>query len=544
MQVLADTPVDVILSDYRMPSMNGVEFLQRARELQPHSVRLILSAFADLQTVTLALNESVIFNFLAKPWDDGLLRAHLKEAFARAVLIRENQRLRTFEDIDPLTGIANRAFLCRQLQSSLNKAASGEQALPALIMIDLDRFKNVNACFGHNAADGVLVELATRLSEALPPECPLARVSGDEFLLLVPDVTAKIRLVRLAQSILACLEQPFAVGDSEVRVACSVGIGIANAETGSARELLVAAESAVRRAKSEGGNGYEVCQSTQTRDTDIVIENHLRGAIEREELYLVYQPQYEVQSGELCGMEALLRWKHPELGEVDPERFIPIAESSGMIKAMGNWVIRQACLQLRHWQIVGYGDWKVSINLSPRQLVDPDLVTVTAGILDDVGLDPSCLAFEITESVVVSNFEQASGSLHQLKSLGIQLLLDDFGTGYASLGYLNKLPIDAIKIDRSFIQDIDGSGDRVALVAWMIGIAHQLRLGVVAEGVETSDQLAFLHRHGCDKVQGYLLNRPQNASAITALLEGIYPDATAGKRVPAGTTRPETPLAE
>jgi predicted signal transduction protein with EAL and GGDEF domain len=357
---------------------------------------------------------------------------------------------------------------------------------------------------GHKAGDQLLKTVALRLQDSVRSSDTVARLSGDEFVAILTEYPEHALSVDVAQRIMRAVTQPVMLEGKEFFVTCSIGVAVYGADGTSAQRLIEHADIAMYRAKKLGRNNtqfYEPTMNEEARER-LRIESALRSALERQEFVLHYQPQVDVQSGRVVGMEALLRWQHPELGMVAPHRFIGLAEETGLIVPIGAWVLRTACAQARLWLDAGHGPLRIAVNLSPRQFSEPQLVASIAAVLRETGLPPACLDIELTEGLFMHDVTQAVGLLHKLKLLGVALSIDDFGTGYSSFSYLRHFPIDVLKIDRSFISDIH-EGDEAAIVVSIIALAHNLKLRVIAEGVETATQLDYLRRHGCDEIQGY-----------------------------------------
>ncbi|MGH8642609.1 MAG: putative bifunctional diguanylate cyclase/phosphodiesterase, partial [Burkholderiales bacterium] len=387
----------------------------------------------------------------------------------------------------------------------------------ALLFVDLDRFKTVNDTLGHEAGDRLLQITAQRLYDCLRETDTMARQGGDEFVVLMDELTDREPITRVSQRILDAVGEPFIIDGQEIHLTASIGISV-YPEDG--RTLLKNADIAMYRAKDKGKNNYQF-YSTQMDNYSVErlsLESGLRRALEREEFVLHYQPKVNIASGLITGMEALLRWQHPELGWVAPGRFIPIAEENGLILPIGAWVLKTACIQNRAWQRQGVRRFPVAVNLSPRQFAGETLLDDVKAALDASGLAPVDLELEITESMVMNNPEQAVKLLQQLKELGINVAIDDFGTGYSSLAYLKRFPIDSVKVDRSFVEDIPDDVDSMAIAQAVIAMAHNLRLKVVAEGVESEAQLGFLRGEGCDEIQGHYFCEARAASEISAIM--------------------------
>ncbi|MDE1546120.1 EAL domain-containing protein [Dechloromonas agitata] len=405
---------------------------------------------------------------------------------------------------DPLTGLANRRCFIERLEESLRETARRGERL-AVLFIDLDQFKQVNDSLGHGIGDELLVSVATRLSDHVRLIDMLARLGGDEFICLMEGVQRTEDVEVLAQEILAAFEQPFRLGDTELFLTASVGISLFPGDGDSVLALMRNADSAMYRAKFSGRGNYHFYTPDMTRAVQerVQIENLLRRALDHGEFRVHLQPQVDTQSGELVGAEALVRWQCPELGEVMPTRFIPVAEDSGLIVGLGTWVLRETCRQFMHWRESGFDLPKVSVNLSVRQLERPEFIDTLERILDETGMDPHCLKLELTESVVMAVGDSFS-LLDRLRSLGISLALDDFGTGYSSLSYLKMLPIQQLKIDRSFVEGIGRNSGDEAIIRTIMELARSLEFEVVAEGVETAEQAGFLAELGCQQLQGHL----------------------------------------
>nr|WP_315254780.1 EAL domain-containing protein [uncultured Duganella sp.] len=428
------------------------------------------------------------------------------------------QRIQHIAHHDVLTGLPNRVLLQDRLAQAV--AFANRSGRPLWVMlIDLDRFKFVNDSLGHKAGDLLLKTVAQRLQDSVRDSDTVARLSGDEFVAILTESPQQALSVEVAQRIMRAVTQPVMLEGKEFFVTCSIGVAVYGADGTSAQRLIEHADIAMYRAKKLGRNNtqfYEPAMNEEARER-LRIESALRNAVERQEFVLHYQPQVDLQSGRVVGMEALLRWQHPELGMVAPHRFIGLAEETGLIVEIGAWVLRTACAQARAWQDAGHGALRVAVNLSPRQFSEPQLLASISEVLRQTGLPPSCLDIEVTEGLFMHDVTQAVELLHKLKALGLALSIDDFGTGYSSFSYLRHFPIDVLKIDRSFISDIH-DGDEAAIVVSIIALAHNLKLRVVAEGVETAVQLDYLRRHGCDEIQGYYFSPPLPAAEFAQLL--------------------------
>ena len=405
---------------------------------------------------------------------------------------------------DPLTGLANRRCFIERLEESLKETAHHGERL-AVLFIDLDQFKQVNDSLGHGVGDELLVSVAARLSEHVRLIDMLARLGGDEFICLMEAVRDEDEVELLAREILGAFEYPFKLGDHELYLTASVGISLCPADGHSVLDLMRNADTAMYRAKMLGRGNFHFYTAEMTREAQerIQMENLLRRALDNGELSVHLQPQVEARSARLVGAEALVRWNSPELGLVMPMRFIPLAEDSGLIVGLGNWVLRETCRQFMQWRMSGFELPQVSVNLSVKQLERPEFIDVLGEILDETGMDPSHLKLELTESAVMA-VGDAFTPLERLRDLGISLALDDFGTGYSSLSYLKMLPVQQLKIDRSFVEGIGRNTGDEAIIRTIMELARSLRFEVVAEGVETVEQADFLAALGCEQLQGYL----------------------------------------
>jgi len=418
---------------------------------------------------------------------------------------------------DSLTGLPNRALFSYRLAYAVAKAR-GRAGAVAVVLLDVDRFKAINDGLGHEVGDSVLISVADRLSTV--DADVVARFGGDEFLAMFEEegLDAETRAATFAAQALEMFETPFAVDGTEVFLTVSVGIASTSATVREATTLLSNAEAAMYRAKQRGGSSVEVFgESMRVEVLDrITTEHALHRALERRELLLYYQPVVEISGSRAIGVEALIRWQHPDQGLVAPYRFIPVAEENGLIIPIGAWVLEEACHQLRDWQAEGATGPRgsVEVNLSARQIDHPEIVGTVEQILATTGLPPENLTLEITESALMRDAESALQVLRALKSLGVSLAIDDFGTGYSSLSYLQRFPLDILKVDKSFVDELGERAEGAEIVAAVINLAHALGLRVVAEGVETTEQLAVLEQLNCDFAQGFLFSRPVPAVTL------------------------------
>ena len=432
---------------------------------------------------------------------------------------RAEERIRQLAHYDDLTGLPNRVLFSQLLEQALSESKFSNKQV-AVLFIDLDRFKLINDTLSHDSGDKVLQIVAKRLTESVPRRDTIARFGGDEFVVLMRDCSVPTDAADTAQKLLSAIARPVPLEEQEFHLTASIGIATFPNDGQSAQTIMKNADVAMYRAKEHGKNNYQFYSSQMNLHSfeRLVLERFLRRALEQEEFQLYYQPKIDLVTGCVTGMEALLRWIHPGMGMISPVKFIPLAEETGLIVPIGAWVLRTACAQIRAWQLQGLPALRVAVNISARQFAHDDLHADIVRVLQETGLAPELLELEITESLTMENPEHAAALLKKLKALGIRLAIDDFGTGYSSLGYLKRFPIDNVKIDRSFIQDIPDDEDDVAITQAVIAMAHSLRLKVIAEGVETAEHLAFLRTHGCDEAQGYLFGAPMPAEDFVKLM--------------------------
>ena len=410
---------------------------------------------------------------------------------------------------DPLTGLPNRAFLQERLMRKIEEARENDQQV-AVMFLDLDRFKYINDTLGHTVGDRCLKEVALRIESCLLKRDLLARVGGDEFVVLLPGFTSFAEIEHIPPQILSVFEEPFVIDGLDLYMTTSIGIALYPDDGADLESLIKNADMAMYRAKEHGRNNYQLHTAAMNNAAAerMTIETNLRKALERGELQLYYQPKVDLQTHRVIGMEALIRWKHPEWGMVSPAKFIPVAEDTGLIVPIGDWVLRNACAQNKSWQNEGWPPLRVSVNLSALQFQRPHLAQQVAGVLAETGLEAEWLEIEITESLLMQNTEAIITTLEELKELGVHLSIDDFGTGYSSLSYLERFPIDSLKIDQSFVRPIQDEDSDALIAKAIISLGHSLNLEVIAEGVETVGQLEFLRSQNCDTVQGYLISEP------------------------------------
>jgi diguanylate cyclase (GGDEF)-like protein len=461
----------------------------------------------DCRTIG-SLARTVHFVFDSE-WHDGaavLVRATVQDVTVAREREREIQLLAHF---DPLTGLPNRTQWMHKANNAINNARRRHDSL-AVLFLDLDRFKTINDSLGHHVGDQLLCEVSSLLGEQLRNEDVLARLGGDEFVILLPYIRHPAEAATVARKLLAVLDQPIEINSHELRLSVSIGIALHPADGEDLDTLLKHADTAMYGAKSAGRDNFQffVAEMNERAIERLKLESGIRRAIENDELRLNYQPQFDGGSRRLLGVEALLRWHHPELGIVGPDRFIPVAEDTGLIAPLGEWVLRQACRQQALWQQARQDDLQVAINISPLQFRRPDFIDNVKRIIAETNANPHLIELEITESALTQSTEELVAKLDELVATGVTLALDDFGTGYSSLAILRKLPIGRLKLDRSFVKDLPGDAEDAAIASAALSMARDLGIEVVAEGVETEAQRSYLLERGCQIMQGYLFAKP------------------------------------
>ena len=452
---------------------------------------------------------------------DGAITAFVSVSSDVSALRAAHHQVDFLSNHDPLTLLPNRAVLAERTRQAIASARHGERQI-ALLLFNLDRLQRINDSLGHETGDAMLQEMARRAGLLAGPCDVLAHLGGDEFVLLLTECLDSDAIISAARRLIDEISRPVQVGGHDLILTASVGISIYPRDGANPSELLKAADVALSHMKDTGRNGFRFFKGEMNAHALrwMSLETHLRRAIERGELSLNYQPQVSISDGRICSMEALLRWRSPELGQVPPGDFIALAEDTGMILPIGNWVIRQACLQNKAWQDAGLPPLRVAVNVSAHQFMAGTVPMVVADALHESGLEARYLEVELTESVMMHDSETTAAQLSALTEMGVSISLDDFGTGYSSLGYLSRFMLDKLKIDQTFVRNITTEPRSAAIAQATIALAHGLSLVVIAEGVETEGQLAFLSAIGCDEVQGYLFSRPVPPADMASLMSG------------------------
>ncbi|MFM0166190.1 sensor domain-containing protein [Paraburkholderia sediminicola] len=520
MRITGYDPAEVIGHDCRV--------LQRDDRDQ-EGVALIRQALAANREVSAVVRNyrkdgALFWNqlFIAPvPNAEGVITHHIGVINDVTDLIRYQEQLEYQANYDSLTRLPNRNLLRDRLQHALIVAQRHHKGV-AVVFIDLDGFKNVNDSLGHSVGDRLLSVVAERLARCTRTSDTVARHGGDEFVIVMTDTVDEQSLIAWMERVRASISEPVWLDGTELYVGCSMGASLFPQDGEDAETLMKKADLAMYRAKDMGRNTFQFYQPEMNASAGarLNLERRLRRALRDNEFLLHYQPQVDIVSGQIVGTEALVRWHDPEVGLVLPSLFIPVAEESGLIGPLSEWVLREACRQNKAWQDEGLPPARVSVNLSARVFQQRDIAKLVMQVLAETGLEPQYLELELTESTIMRNAEEAVSMLNELHALGIGLAIDDFGTGYSSLSYLKRFPVDRLKIDRSFVSDIGVSGDDETITSAIIALAHSLKLQVIAEGVETSAQLDFLKERACDEMQGFYFAKPLSTDAISALLQG------------------------
>jgi diguanylate cyclase (GGDEF)-like protein len=510
LEYLATQSASLVLLDLSLPDSYGFDTFLKVYAHSPKVPIIVLTGHDD-QTVALAAVKTGAQDYLVKgKLDRELLLRSMQYSIERK---RYQEQLEYQANYDALTGLPNRNLLNDRLRQSVFSQRFVRSI--GVVFLDIDHFKFVNDSLGHNTGDKLLQKVAERLIETVRDGDTVARLGGDEFILILNDQTGQEVIYRAMQRIISRIAEPIDVGGQELMVTCSAGISLYPQDGPDVDTLLKNADAAMYRAKEKGRNNFQFYTAEMNRQVNerLKTETSLRRALERDELELYYQPRINVRSGTLVGCEALLRWQHPERGLLLPEHFIALAEETGLIVPIGEWVLKRACAQAQLWQKDGCAPVAVSVNLSMRQFKQEALATAVYDALRESGLDPRLLEMELTESLIMHDTEAAIRILLRLREIGVDISVDDFGTGHSSLSYLTRLPISALKIDQSFVQEIKGNDlrDEGIVAQAIISLARNLKLKVVGEGVETEAQFEFLKKYDCDEVQGYHFGRPMPA---------------------------------
>jgi diguanylate cyclase (GGDEF)-like protein len=516
MKLLQKSDFDIVITDLNLPDTDGLDVIPYIQAINSNIPIVVLSGQSD-ENLALQIVQMGAQDYLVKGQGDGYLMNRVIDYSIERK--KDLQQLSHLANYDSLTGLANRLLFRERLDRALIRA-DRSKTLVALFVIDLDRFKAVNDTLGHDAGDQLLIEVATRLKDCTREGDTVSRLGGDEFTIIMEDVKNADDAVIIADKVLSLMKKSFDINGHEVFVTPSIGIAIYPIDDKNAGNLFVNADSAMYQAKESGRNCYRFYKEDMNAHLieRMNLEINLRRAIEKNEFVLYYQPKFSVHNREVIGAEALIRWNDPKDGMISPAIFIPLAEETGLITPITDWVMQEACRQNSEWQLHGYSPIRIAINISPKQFNQESIAKRIFEQIICSDLAPKYVELEITESALVENVEKSNEILCQLKKRGIHISIDDFGTGYSSLSYLKKFPIDTLKIDQSFVRDLLEDSDDAAIVSAIIAMAKSLRLNVIAEGVETAEQLDYLAAHGCNEVQGYFTGRPVPAEEFKQYL--------------------------
>ena len=521
--MLAHEDWQVIICDHNMPgfdSFGALEILKNSGKDVPF---IIYSGQISDQQAVSAMNDGVC-DFIQKGNFARLIpviERELRGAAARQAVRQADHRIKELAFYDGLSSLPNHNLFCARVTEWIYETERrGKESHGALFCVDVDRFLRINSSFGYETGNGILRQMARRLQEVVDQNAMLARLGGDEFGIFCPGLSQPESVNTFAHWLLKAFDEPFLKDKLELYLTPSIGIALLSEDGSEVYELLMNAETAVAYVKRGGGNGYkrysrEMNAASAER---VALEGELRHAVERNELFLQYQPCLNARTGRTIGVEALVRWQHPARGLIPPDRFIPIADESGLITEIGAWVLREACRQGEAWHRAGFVNLSMAVNVSAVQFGQPRLLEVVSQALEETGFPARTLHLEITESVIMKDAESANGMLRAFRNMGVKISVDDFGTGYSSLSYLKRFPIDILKIDKSFVRDVTQNDDDTAIVRAIIAIAKSLRLTTIAEGVETRGQAEFLRGEGCDSFQGYFFSRPLDPEKLLARL--------------------------
>jgi diguanylate cyclase (GGDEF)-like protein len=522
---------ELVISDINMGGISGLDLVPHIVKETPETVVVMISGQHTIDAAIQAMRAGA-FDYITKPFDFDHVETAMQRALVHQRLLEskkcyenglqelvhhrtaEIERLAYF---DTLTDLPNRLLFEDRLTQAIKHAQKNNGPIGALLL-RIDRFKEIDDTLGHTIGDRLLRAIAGRIRKSIDEQGTLARFEADDFALLLTEIRGSEDVLGMLEDFIQLLKAPFILDTHQLYVTTSLGVSLYPVDGETSEELLKNAGVALNRAQSLGGNNYQFYQPEMNARAleRLTMEGDLRRAIENGELRLHYQPQIDLSTNQILGAEALVRWQHPEFGLLSPAKFIPMAEDTDLILPLGEWCLREACRQLISWQQAGLTDQRVSVNVSPNQFHQKNFVETVGQVLTETNIDPQTLQLEITESSLIQSADNVVSRLTELKEMGLMVAIDDFGVGYSSLGYLKKLPIDLLKIDRSFVSDVTSDPDDAALVMAMITLAHNLRLKVMAEGVETDDQLRFLRLLRCDEAQGYLFGKAEPPDVFLA----------------------------
>ncbi len=500
----------LVLMDAVMPEMDGFTATSTLLEINEYRDLpvLIITSLDDDQSVARAFQSGAV-DYISKPVNWSVLKHRVRRILHAS---ETDRQIRHLAYHDTLTGLPNRLLFMDRLDQAITRAIRSRN-LFALMYIDIDHFKVINESMGHDIGDDLLLKITDRLQDCIRQSDTIGRLGGDEFAIILENLQVPEDVTLVARHVLSGLSQSVTISDLDVNISASIGISVYPDDGVTLGQLLKHADTAMYKAKEQGRNTFQFYtqEMSELAMRRLELENSLRNAIEKNELMLYYQPKYNLASSRCWGMEALVRWDHPEKGLILPDEFIPLAEETGLIVQLDQWVIRNACEQLSRWKQQGYAASNLSINVSARHFQEQTLTQLVQQVLEDTGLNATEIEIELTESTLVNNHANARAVLNNLHNMGLRIALDDFGTGYASMAYLKDFPIDTVKIDRSFVWGIPEDKENMAIVKAIVGLADSLDLALIAEGIETKEQVSFLNSIGCSHGQGYYWSKPVSA---------------------------------
>ncbi|MFQ5543949.1 MAG: EAL domain-containing protein [Nitrospiria bacterium] len=507
---------DIALLDDQAGEQRGLERILKIRKNGKAFPMILLSDRKDAAMTQTVVKEGVRHTILKRDLSPEIISHAVHDALPLRQKLQEEDGCVRF---DPLTGLPNRVLWLDRMDQAIVRTQR-YPGMIAILFLDLDRFNDVNNALGHDMGDLLLKEVAKRLSSAGRQMDTTARLGGDEFLIILQNIEKKEDVSQIAKKIIATLSRPFTIQNQECAIGVSIGISLYPSDGMDPENLIQKADVAMSEIKKRGGTRYQFYHSKMNarRSNRLQMENRLRKGLQDKEFVLHYQPQIDIHTWKITGMEALLRLQSPDLGLIAPLEFIPLAEETGLIIPIGEWVLRTACAQQKMWQEAGLPAIRMGVNLSGHQLKQENIIALFSKIMEEEDISGASLGLELTESVAMDNVEARIDSLNQLHRMGVDILIDDFGVGYSSLSHLKRLPIQAVKIDKSFVDDVCSDTNDLAIVTAIIAMAHSLKLSVIAEGVETAEQLKVLKSLGCDEVQGYLISKPITADEATKFL--------------------------
>ncbi|MFA6014654.1 MAG: GGDEF domain-containing response regulator [Gallionellaceae bacterium] len=515
---------DVIICDHNLPTLNSVAALKIVQQTHNKLPFIIVSGTIP-EEIGVASMWNGARDFIGKdnlPKLVAVIKRELQEVALRSDLHLTKDILYRVAHFDRLTGLPNREHLFKHLAEKIEDQEHNDRF--AVFLIDLNRFRNITNSLGIQAGNKVLLDMAERLCKVFGTDDFVARYGADRFVAVVPYLENEQQAGKIAAAIHACLDNAFIINVNELFVTASVGVSFYPKDGHSPEDILENVESALYCAKEIGGRGYQIYKAELIRPGKVrmSLESALHRALRQNEFILYYQPQFDMLSNQMIGVEALIRWHHPELGMISPADFVPILEDTGLIVPVGEWILQTACAQNKQWQAAGLSPIRVAVNLSAIQFQQSGLVHSVRNALKKTGLSPKYLELEITENIAVHNEETVIATLEELRALGIQISIDDFGTGYSSLSYLKRFPIDKLKIDQSFVRDYHAGAPDDGIIRAILALANSLSLKVIAEGVETREQSDFLQLNGCNEMQGYFFGKPMPSRELALLMQQHY----------------------